>query len=508
MSQAAELSGRPRGSVSIPSGLALFTLLLHAPVLARYGYHNDELYFIACGAHLDLGYVDHPPLVPWIARAATAVFGDSVAGLRVPALLAAAAAVFLAGMLARRLGGGRLAQTLACTAMLVAPVFLRTGNMLCIPAFEPLFWLGCSYLLVRIVQEDEPRLWPAVGLLAGIGLLNKHSMLFFGFGLAVGLLLTPLRRHLRSGWLWLGAALAALVFLPNLAWQAAHGWPTLHFLLSLNEGTMAGIAAAQFVAGQLLYLNPLAAPVWIAGLAFCFSGAGRPYRVLGWIWVAVFVLLIAVKSKIYYLAPAYPALFACGGVALERWVARRRRAWLGPALVGAVALGGVALAPVSLPMLSMEATDGYVRAVTFGAFENVHELTGDLHAMFGWRERVAAVARAYHRLPEAEREHLAIWAAGYGTAGAIDHLGPPLGLPRASSLSLSYWRWGLPQGRIDTVLAAGFSQATLERIFDEIEILERVELEHVSPYDREFLVAACRRPKRPLDEIWKRNRPW
>lgn len=508
MTEATPPPRRRPGDLMIPGGLAALTLLLHLPVLARFGYHNDELYFIACGAHLDLGYVDHPPLVPWIARAATAVFGDSVAGLRLPALLAAAGAVFLAGMLARRLGGGRLAQTLACTAMLVAPVFLRTGNMLCIPAFEPLFWLGGSYLVVRIAQEDAPRLWPAVGLLAGVGLLNKHSMLFFGFGLAVGLLLTPLRRHLRSGWLWLGAALAALLFLPNLAWQVAHGWPTLHFLVRLNEGTMAGIAALQFVGGQLLYLNPLAAPVWIAGLVFCFSGDGRPYRVLGWIWAAVFVLLLAAKSKIYYLAPAYPALLACGGVALERWAARRRRAWIGPALVGAVVLGGLALAPVSLPMLSMEATDRYVRGVTLGAFENVHELTGDLHAMFGWRERVAAVGRAYHGLPEAEREHLAIWAAGYGTAGAIDHLGRPLGLPRASSLSLSYWLWGLPQGRIDTVLTAGFSPATLERIFDEIEIVERVELEHVGPDDREFVVAACRRPKRPLEKIWERNRPW
>ncbi len=498
----------PGGGLLVPLGCALFKLLLHLPVLSRYGYHHDELYFIACGRHLDLGYVDHAPLVPWIARLATALFGDSVAGLRIFATLGGASAVLLVGLLARELGGGRFAQLLACLAMLVAPVFLRTGNLFCIPAFEPLFWLGASYLIVLLVERDDPRLWVGVGLVAGLGLLNKHSMLFFGFGLAVGILATPLRRHLRTPWPWLGAAAALLVFLPNLAWQVAHGWPTLYFLVDLNRGTMAGIAALQFVAGQFLYLNPVAAWVWIAGLVFYFSPAGRRYRVLGWIWVAAFLVLLVAKSKIYYLAPAYPALLAAGGVATERWIARRRAAWLRPAAVGLLVSGGLAFAPLSVPLLSIDTTDRYVTAVTFGAFENVYELTGDLHGMFGWPERVAAVERAYRSLPAETRERTVIWASGYGTAGAIDHLGRAGGLPFATSLANSYWMWGLPHHPIDTLLAAGFDRATLERVCGEVEILEQVELEHVDPDDREFIVAACRKPRRPLAEIWARNRPW
>lgn len=492
----------------VPLGFALFKLLLHLPVLSRYGYHNDELYFIACGRHLDLGYVDHAPLVPWIASLATAVFGESLAGLRIFATLAGAASVFLVGLLARQLGGGRFAQSLACLAFLAAPVFLRTGNLFCIPAFEPLFWLGASCLIVLLAERDDPRLWVAVGLVVGLGLLNKHSMLFFAFGLAVGILATPLRRHLRTPWPWLATAAAFVAFLPNLAWQAAHGWPTYHFLLDLNRGTMAGIAAAQFVAGQFLYLGPASAWVWIAGLAFYFSPAGRPYRALGWIWVAAFLVLLLAKSKIYYLAPAYPALLAAGAVASERWIARRGGRWLRPAAVAVVAVGGLALAPLSLPVLSIERTDRYVAAATFGAFENIHELTGDLHAMYGWPERVAAVERAYRSLPPETRERTVIWAAGYGTAGAIDHLGRERGLPYAVSLANSYWLWGLPEHPIDTVLLAGFGRATIERVCEEAEILERVELEHVAPGDREFLVAACRKPLRPLPEIWALNRPW
>jgi hypothetical protein len=159
-------------------------------------------------------------------------------------------------------------------------------------------------------------------------------------------------------------------------------------------------------------------------------------------------------------------------------------------------------------MLSIEATDRYVTAATLGKFENVYELTGDLHGMFGWPERVDAVERAYRALPPEARERTVIWAAGYGTAGAIDHLGRARGLPPAASLANSYWMWGLPEGPIDVVLAAGFDRATLDRVFEEVEVLEQVRLEHVDPDDREFTVAACRKPRRSLREIWGLNRPW
>jgi len=490
------------------AGFVALKLLLHLPILTRYGFHHDELYFIACGAHPAWGYVDHPPLVPALARLATTLFGESLFGLRILATLAGAATVLLTGLLARRLGGGRFAQAVACLAVLVAPVFLRTGNLLCIPAFEPLFWLGGSYLIVRIAEGGSPRLWLWLGLLAGVGLLNKHSMLFFGLGLAVGVLVTPLRRHLRTPWPYAGGALALAILLPNLVWQAAHDWPTVGFLRGLNESVLAGIDKVQFLAGQLLYLNPLAAIVWIAGLVFCFSAAGRRYRILGWIWLVVFLLLLVVQSKIYYLAPAYPALLAAGGVELERRTARPRHGALRPAIVAVLVVGGLALLPLSLPVLPIDATDRYARAVTFGAFENIYEITGDLHGMFGWPERVEAVGQAFHELPEVERGRVVIFVAGYGTAGAIDLFGARLGLPQATSLAQTYWLWGLPDRPIDTVLAAGWSVETLERIFAEVEVVRRIRIEHADPGEAEFLVAVCRAPKSDLHALWGKNRPW
>jgi 4-amino-4-deoxy-L-arabinose transferase-like glycosyltransferase len=322
-----------RGIYVVPAVMALVEVLIHLPVLHRYGFHHDELYFIACGNHLSFGYVDHAPLVPWIARLATTLFGESVFGLRIFATLAGALTLFLVGVLVARLGGGRFAQLVACLAWLVAPVALRTGNMLSIPSFEPLFWVAGALVLVRMLQEDDRRLWPKLGLVVGAGLLNKHSMLFFAFGLAVATLATPaLRKHLRTPWPWIGAAVALALFLPNIVWQIQNGWPTVGFLRHLNETVMAGISKVQFLLGQFLYLNPLAAFVWIWGLVYLFGKAGRPFRPLGWIWLSVFLLLLATDSKIYYLSPAYPPVIAAGGVAIEAWVAaaERRRRWRSP----------------------------------------------------------------------------------------------------------------------------------------------------------------------------------
>jgi hypothetical protein len=500
---------RSRGGMAVPALMAAFLFLLHLPVLTRYGYFHDELYFIACGNHPAWGYVDHAPLVPWIARLMTSLFGESLFALRLPSLAAMALAVFLAGLLARKLGGGRLGQALACLGMITAPVFLRTGNMLCLPAIEPLFWLLASILVVRIVQEDDPRLWIWVGLVVGLGLLNKHSMAFFGFGLAAGMLLTPLRKHFKSPWLYAGGALALLIILPNLLWQLRNGWPTLHFIMKLKAGVMSGISALQFLAGQLLYLGPFNALLWIPGLVFLLrSPVGKRYRVLGWTWITVFLLLLATKSKIYYLAPAYGALFAAGGAALENWARKKARRGRTTVLVLLLAGGGVLLGPMSLPVLDFPTTERYVRAITFGAFENIGEITEDLKGMFNWDRKVEAVAAAYDSLGPEEKGKALIWAFGYGNAGAVDYFGKKYGLPKAISLSMSYWLWGVPAGRGDVVIAMGIEQKGIERAFEKTEVYSELDLNPAHAWEKPFTILVCRHPRRPLKEIWLKNRPW
>ncbi len=498
-----------KGAIVLLAGLAFIKILIHLPVLTRYGYSYDELYFIACGNHLSVGYVDHAPLVPWIARLSTSLFGKSLFALRIFATVSTAVTVFLTGLLARRLGGGRFALIAAAIGMMIAPVFLRTGNMLCLPAFEPLFWVLASYMVVRIIQEDNPRLWLWVGVIAGFGLLNKHSMLFFGFGLLIGMIVSPLRKHFKSPWFYAGGGIALLMILPNLIWQMIHDWPTLRFVLNLNEGVMSGISPLQFMAGQLLYLHPFNIILWLWGLLFLlFSRTGKPYRVLGWIWLAVFVLLIFAKSKIYYLAPAYPILFAAGGIALERWAVKRGAKWLKPAAVVLLLIGGVIFTPISVPYMDIDSTEGFVNSITFNQFDNIYELTGDLRSMFGWDTRVTTVADVYHRLPPADRERAVIWASNYGVAGAIDLLGGKYQLPPAACLDLSYWLWGVQQQKGDVVILAGFRKEDIEHVFNEVEFGAEVELDHVNPWQSPFRVLIGRSPVKPLPEIWQRNRPW
>jgi len=490
------------------ASFALLKIVMHLPFLTRYGYHQDELYFIACGNHIGLGYVDHPPLVPWIARLATELFGHSLFGLRIFALLSGAAAVFLTGLLVRRLGGGRFAQGLACLVMLTTPVFLRTGNLFCILAFELLFWILGYHIIVRIIQEDRPWLWLWLALVVGLGLLTKHSLLFFVFGLVVGLLFTGMRRYFKSLYLYAGGGIAFLVFLPNIFWQIKHGWPTISFIINLNKNLMEGISLFQFVAGQFLYMHPLNAAIWIAGLVFFFSRKGKSYRLLAWLWISVFVLLMISKSKIYYLAPAYPCLIAGGSIVVGDWLSRRVKKTLRYAVIVVLAAGGIALMPLSVPMFPITTTEQYMDAITFGAFENIYELTGDLRAMFGWRERVSEVAKVYNSLPEGERQRTIILAAGYGNAGAVDYFGKPLGLPEARSLSMSYWLWGLPDGPIETVIGMGFSKKSMEGVFHEVELVAEIELEQVNPWETPFPISICRRPKVSLQSVWNRNRPW
>jgi len=485
--------------------LALFTLLLHFLTNNRYGYHRDELYFIACGEHLAWGYVDHAPLVPFVARVSRAIFGDSLFGLRFFPALAGALLVFFTGLLARQLGGGRFAQVLAALSALVAPVYLRAANMLCIPIFEQLLWVLCCYLVVLLIKEDNPKLWLLVGLIIGIGTLAKHSVFFFAFGLLAGLLLTRQRRFFLSGWLWAGILIACVIFLPNLLWQINNGWPTLEFLRDLNRTTMRRITLMEFLAGQALYLHPLSFVIAVAGLCYyVFTKEGGRYRLLAWNYIAVLALLIAAKSKIYYLAPAYPALLAAGALVIERATTPLRRPWLRPAAALLLIAGGIVTAPVALPLLPLGKVEAYARLMTGGLFKNVHEITGDYRDMVGWENLVGTVANVYRSLPPEERSDCAIFAQNYGEAGAIDFFGRRWGLPKAISGHNSYYLWG-PRGYSGKlIIAVGVPEEELKPLFAQVTLAEVIRHEHA--LENNVPVRICRGLRLPLRQGWPQTK--
>jgi 4-amino-4-deoxy-L-arabinose transferase-like glycosyltransferase len=352
------------------SAIAASKLLLHLWTSRSYGYFVDELYYLACANHMSWGYVDQPPLIAFIARYERAVLGDSLPAIRLLPVVAGVAKVLLTGLIARELGGRRMAQTIAALCIFAAPGFLAMDNWLSMNAFEPLFWMGCAWLLIRLIKGGRPTLWIWFGLVAGLGLENKYSMLIFGFGLIAGLALTPERRLLRTLWLWAGGALAFLLVAPNLAWNIRYHFPFLELQANIRaSGRDVPLPPWTFFAEETLAMLPLTLPIWMAGLWFFFRHrGGRPFRALGWAWLLTAVVIMALNPRIYYLFPAFSLLFAGGGVMWEEWLeglALARRRWIAWTHAGITVALAAVTAPLVVPLLPVEAYIRYAHAIHF-----------------------------------------------------------------------------------------------------------------------------------------------
>ncbi|MFL6209630.1 MAG: ArnT family glycosyltransferase [Pyrinomonadaceae bacterium] len=491
--------------------LSLTKLVIHLLTNSHYGYFRDELYYIACGEHLAWGYADQPPLIAVVVRGTRALLGDSLFALRLPAALVGALLAFVAGLIVRELGGRRFALVVAALAIIIAPVYLYLHTVLTMNAFEPLCWTLCAYLVVLIIKYDRPRLWPVFGLVAGLGLLNKHSMLTFGFSIVLSLLLTPARKYLFSKWLVLGGLIAAVIFLPNVVWEMRHDWATVEVLRNAAVNQNLPLSPFGFFTGQLQLMHPLTLPVWLGGLYYyLFARAGRPYRALGFAYVILFVLFVVLKGKIYYLAPAYPWLFAGGAVAWEQVVAYLHRPWLKPVTVALLLAGGIVTAPLMLPMLPVETYRAYARTLGVEGVKTEKLAFGALPQhfadMFGWPELTATVADVYHRLPPREQGRCAIFARNYGEAGAIDFFGPRYGLPKSIGKHQNYWLWGPRDYTGECVITVGERLKDVQKTFDQVEQVATFTHPYVMPYENNLPIFLCHRPKLSLKEVWPRTK--
>jgi len=490
--------------------IAVVKLLIHFyfNAFSYYGYLRDELYFIACGKHLDWGYVDIGPLTVWIGRLSRELMGDSVFSLRVFPALAGALTIVVVGLMVRELGGGRFAQGLSALTVLIAPIWLGAQNNLCLPASEPLWWAACAYFLIRIIKTDNTRLWIWFGVFAGIGLLNKPSMLFLCGAVFIGLLLTPQRKYLFDRWTLAGGLVAFLIALPYLLWQIPHGWPTVEFLIGMKKTVTSRISPLEFVIGQVFYLHPLNLPIWLAGIVwYFFARDGRPYRVLGWVYVIVFLFLLIMTSKIYYLAPAYPMLLAAGGVAIERFINGHRLSGLRFALPVILVAGGVVFAPVVLPILPIEKADAFIKKGTAGLMENAYEVTNTFHDEFGWENQAKVVAEVFHRLSPEEQADCIIFASNFGRAGAIDFYGPALGLPPVSSIHQNYYFWGPPTKSGNLAIVVGVKLEDLQMFFGDIQQVATITCPEAVRNEQNVPVYICRKPIITLKDAWPMLRP-
>ncbi len=487
----ARASGRPPSVVATAPiiGLALATTGLLLAFAHGYGYHRDELYFLAAGHHLAWSFPDQGPLTPLIAHLMSGLAPRSLTVLRAPSALMAGGCVLMSGLLAAEFGGSRRARLIAAGCTAAAPIVLSLGHLLSTSTYDLLAWSVVTWLVVRAIRMDSRIPWLAAGLVAGTALLNKPLIAFLLAGILIGIGVVGPRAVLRRPWPWIAALLAAVMWVPWLVWQARHGWPQLHISSSIANG---GSASSQprwaLLPFQFLLAGPPLAPVWVAGLVGLARRPDlRPYRWLAVAWLVLVGIFELGGGKPYYLCGLLPVLFAAGAVVVDDWLDRGRRTVRRYVLSGAAAISAAVSALISLPILPAHDAGPAVA------------MNSDVGETIGWPELVRDVAAVYDRVPRPA----VIFTANYGEAGAVDRFGGRLGLPRAFSGHNGFGEWGRPSNDKASVVAVGFRSPTLARYFRGCHPVVRIgNRAGIDNEENGRVISVCSGPRLPWLVLW------
>ena len=508
-----DISPKSCRSDLIPIALiSALSLVLHLMAVRGFGFFRDELYYIACSNHLAWGFVDQPPLSILVLKMMKLLFGNSLLAVRALPAVGGAVFVFLTGLMARELGGKRFALFLASAAGFAPVGNLFQFHVYSMNFIDLLLWQAAILILIRLVKTENPKLWMPFGVLAGLGLQNKISLLLLVFGLGVGVLLTKRRSDLKNRHFWLGVGLAILIFLPYLIWNFTHGWPTMEWMHNAETQKNIKDTPLAFVIGQLLYNNPLSTLLWLPGLLyFFFHKEGKKFRLFGWVCLSLFLLFMALGGKNYYLAGVYPVLFAGGAVFFESAFRPKTGRVLSAALAVSLIISTLLLSPLTLPILSVKKTVAYVEGSGLNRSQERNEigvLPQHFADMFGWEEFTATIAGIYKTLTPEEQAGCLIYVRNYGEAAAVDFYGPKYGLPKAACAHNSYWYWGPPQWDGGVAIIMGDSRdpqassADLSTYFETVVLAGTTRCEFCMPYENNRAIFLCRRARFSFQEIW------
>jgi len=490
---------------SCGDNLALFIIaaavvLLHLLTNGRYGFHRDELQVLSDARHMDWGFVPYPPFTPFMERIGLSLFGLNLVGLRLFSVIANATAIIFTGLIARELGGRRLAQVTAALAIALSGLPMFEGTEFQYTTFDYLWWVLIAYFVIRLLKTENPRWWLAIGAMLGVGFMTKYTMGFYLCGILGGLVLTRARRYLASPWFWGGMALGLAICSPNILWQLKHGLISLHFLQHIHqrdvgEGRAEGFWRDQF----MICTNPFTAPLWIAGVIGFLRD--RRYRMLAWMYLIPLVLFAVGKGRGYYLGAAYPMLMAMGAVMGERWVASMSRGWRWATEIfffQVLAVCGVYILCVVVPLTST----GPLRSF---ALKN----NGDFREEIGWQELVQAVAGIRDALPPEQQANFGVVVGNYGEQGAVEILGPAYGLPMPISGTNSAWLRGYPANPPSTLIVVGHGESYVNRMFTACRVAghngnaEGIRNEESKDHPDIYV---CGPPRLPWPEFWKEYR--
>lgn len=490
--------------------IVLIKFLLHLIVntTTAYGYFRDEFYYIACSEHLAWGYVDQPPLSIAILKLSNLLFGESLWAIRIFPAMAGAGVIFITGLIVMKLGGRLFEVVLAGLAVFIAPIFLAMNGFYSMNSFDHLFWAATLYIVLLIIDKPSLRLWILLGLVLGLGLMNKISVLWLGAGIFMGLVFTPQRKLLLTKGPYLAAGIAFIIFLPYIIWQQVYDWPLIEFIQNASSHKYVEKSVLSFVLDVIMTMHPFNFLLWTIGLVyFFFHKQGKKYRFVGIVFITVFLILVLNKtSKSEYFAPAFPVLLAGGAVMIGGWL-KEKFAWVKIALVAFLIIGGILTAPLVVPILPVETYIAYAKALgeTPSTLEKkevgpLPQFYADMH---GWENMAVEVSKVYEDLSDIEKSNAKFFGQNYGEAGAINFYRRKYPLPPAISSHNNYWLWGPGETSRELVLIIlGSNLENNSKFFEQVEQKGFVVSEYAMPYESNLPIFVGRNPKGSLEEFW------
>lgn len=475
----------------------------------EYGYHRDELFYIAISDNLNLGNLSMLPLTPGILACVRFVLGDSLKALHVLPALCGALVVLLTGVIARDLGGKKRAIAVSATAALIPIGYLGIDSLFTYDFIDKILWVLAIFVLVRLIKNQMPRLWVFFGIIIGLGFLNKISIIFLPFALLIGLILSPERKYLVNKWFWLGVFVALVCLIPFLYWESTQGWPILTFGKYYSEAKSYPVSFPEFTIFQIIMMHPFTLPIWVCGLwSVFFSQRFKKYRLFGWTYLVLFIVFALMKAKFYFLVPFYPILFAAGAVTITGYFAKRRWHALPGIIISIMIIGGIITAPLAMPILPV---DTFIKTFNFmggdaGIKQERHEikeLPQHFADRFGWEKMAATVADVYSRLSDEEKSKVCIITGNYGEAGAIHFFGKKYKLPEPISGHGWYYYQGTRNCSGEIIIAFGFHEEDLRSRFNDVTKATVFQCEYCMAYENNQPIYVCRNPQKPFEEIFE-----
>jgi len=488
---------------------AIANILFHL-LLPEYGYHRDEMYYVAVADGFSFSNLDMPPMSPLYLKLFLVLFGHSLKVVHLAASLAGSLVIVFVCLIAKELGGKRYAMILTGTFLMFSGIVIF-GSLYTYDDVSFVLWAGTFYLIARMLNGADQRLWLFAGLLMGLGMLTKLTILFLGLAIFVSLWLIPERRCYKQPWIWLGGIIALLCGLPYLLWQGAHGWYFLSYAENYAGRTTHTSPILEFLWHQLFPNNLATAPVWLTGLLLLFRR--RRYRFFGYCYIVLCVAIFFLGGQFYFMIPIYGVLIAAGSVGIERWVERRpepghKRIGVRVAIPAAYLLLSVPSLPYVVPVLPVDLLIKYLRPVGVTAGiktedSQIRDLPQHVADRFGWEEMACNVAKVYHEAENSSTGTIGVYAGDWGEASALHVHGAALGLPEPISTDGWYYFQTLERNEFhENYVVIGIGESQLRSLFERVVKKAVFTHRYCRPNENNKAIFLCSKPRVNLFSYW------